>query len=166
MTDAISDAVAMMRAVGETASAKYEHAREQDVFRLNMAIKSMRWLASRIETDDEAKIIMVAIRSALSVGYALNPDQWDTLNAKLGPPRTEKARGARTAKADEWKTARRSLLAEYLADRANLSSSKVTKLAASLLADQSFRCFFEARAIKLPSKTYLVEDLRSLLDAR
>ena len=152
----------MLRAIGDASRAKYDHAREEDVLRLNMAAKSMNWLAARIGTDDEANMVAVALRSALSVGYALNPDQWDALNAKFGAERTEIARDTRTAAV----VRRHDAIESYLADRADLASLGVTKLAESLLADVKFEKFLKSRGTlinrKVPRKSTLISDVKAI----
>ena len=162
MTEAIVNALAMLRAVGETAGAKYEHAREEDVRRLNAAARSMQWLASRIETDDEANMLAVAIQAALAVGNALNPDQWAALNAKFGAERTEVARDTRTAAVKR----RQDAIKSYLANRPDLASLGVTKLAGSLVADVKFKKFLESRRVliqgEVPRPSTMISDIKAI----
>lgn len=164
MSDAIQNAQAMLRAIGDAARDKYKVASGEDVAWLNGAARSMEWLARHIENDDEANMISVALQSALTVGQALNTDQWAALNAKFGPPKTKPARDARTAAVSR----RREVLKEFLELNPTLADNNIPDLADifSRGAHGDFKTFLEDRDVliggRLPSISTFMSDLKHL----
>ena len=87
-----------LRSVAAAVEEKYATAPSgEDVVGLKAAAGSVRWLARRMETEDEAKFAVVAMQAGIMFGRVLHPDQMAKLAKELPKQRMRQAREDKAA---------------------------------------------------------------------